>query len=93
MVRFPILSSFPQGRGPFARRDVSRGLSEDEVAVYNTWTKAHELKEPFFAWYAISLFCMAHDLTSGARREGTICQAILSPLLFRRSFLASDLKH
>ncbi|KAH0837910.1 hypothetical protein J3R83DRAFT_6141 [Lanmaoa asiatica] len=40
-----------QGRVPFARRDVSRGFSRDEVATYNAWSEAHELKEPFLMWH------------------------------------------
>lgn len=34
---------------------MSRGLSQDEAAVYDAWSNAHELREPFFMWYEISL--------------------------------------
>ncbi|KIJ66438.1 hypothetical protein HYDPIDRAFT_87038 [Hydnomerulius pinastri MD-312] len=39
---------FHDNRTPFARRDVSRGFSQENLTVYNSWGEAHELREPFF---------------------------------------------
>ncbi|KAF8559903.1 tubulin nucleotide-binding domain-like protein [Imleria badia] len=47
LQNIPNLSFHSNGQALFARRDVSRGFSEDEVVVYNAWNKTHELKEPF----------------------------------------------
>ncbi|KAF9225313.1 tubulin nucleotide-binding domain-like protein [Gyrodon lividus] len=35
---------------PFARRDVSRGFSQEDLAVFNTSNETRSLKEPFFRW-------------------------------------------
>ncbi|KAF8131640.1 Misato segment II tubulin-like domain-containing protein [Boletus edulis] len=45
------LSIHSNGRPFFARRDVSRGLSEYEETAYDAWARAHGLKEPFLKWH------------------------------------------
>lgn len=54
MICSGIMNS-SQDRALFARRDVSRGLSQDEVAAYNVWSKTYELREPFLMWCVIYL--------------------------------------
>ncbi|KAF8846005.1 tubulin nucleotide-binding domain-like protein [Paxillus ammoniavirescens] len=35
---------------PFARRDVYRGLSREDLAAFNTWDETRALRDPFFRW-------------------------------------------
>ncbi|KIK97683.1 hypothetical protein PAXRUDRAFT_135797 [Paxillus rubicundulus Ve08.2h10] len=34
----------------FARRDVYRGFSQEDLAAFNTWNESHALREPIFRW-------------------------------------------
>ncbi|KAG9313940.1 tubulin nucleotide-binding domain-like protein [Chiua virens] len=47
----PSMSFRSSCRPLFARRDVSRGLSQNEVAIYDAWGNTHEPKRPFLMWH------------------------------------------